>query len=133
MMTLRSLPTGAITESMAIVGTAILALGSVATLVWSVVSLRRNNAVYAYRQVLVDEIKEALMQELMAPAYLAAFIHDGKIDYAALSQAVDDDSAWRYAAYKSVDYDTMVRQFWKPLPSFWPDHSFHQPKDRSTA
>lgn len=92
----------------------ILLVFSILLFALSFTMLVRNMFVYRYRGRLLEEVSDAAKHDIRA----------GK------------DYVWRYEAYSSVGYDTMMWRFWRKLDSFYPDKSFIDPevtreKDRS--
>lgn len=66
----------------------------------------RNDAVFRYRNGLLDLIGDAIDVDFSVP-------NIGRVDF-----------DWRYKAFQAVPYNAMVLQFWRPLKSFYPDMSF---------
>ncbi len=71
--------------------------------------LRRNDQVYAFRQILLEKIHAGAMDD----------IDHGR------------DWLWRHEAYNMVSYNVMYNKFWlKLIPeSFWKDTSFLEIKE----
>jgi hypothetical protein len=71
---------------------------------FSVLMLIRNKKVSEFRRWMLDTIHEHSVTDIRA----------------------GHNYDWRYKAYESVDYDTMVYKFWRPLKpeSFYEDTSF---------
>ena len=74
-------------------------------LIASFIIFRRNKEVLSYCTRLNEETRDACYADV----------------------AAGRQWQWRYEMLKKLrDYDKMVWQFWRPLDSFYPDHSFHQ-------
>jgi hypothetical protein len=72
-------------------------------MLWSVIMLRRNQQVYAYRTHIGSLIAVAAQDDLVRQR----------------------PWEWRYEAYeKGPSYNDMMRHFWRKLDSFYPDKAF---------
>jgi hypothetical protein len=69
--------------------------------------MRRNCRVLAFRVQLLDDIGRAAQVDRL---------HG------------HNDFKWRYEAFDAVTYDEMMRRFWRPLESFYPDRRFTRPR-----
>lgn len=65
----------------------------------------RNRQVFDYRMELLDKVSKMADKDI----------------------AAGREFRWRYEYLGTVEYNTMVMQFWKPLDSFYPNKSFIKP------
>jgi hypothetical protein len=72
--------------------------------IWCLVELARNERVFRFRGELLAAIHQAIEQDFAHGLYF--------------------NWQWRYTAFDAVSYDDMVRQFWRPMESFYPDRRF---------
>lgn len=84
---------------------------SIAFTVLALAMLFRNNEVYHFRTILLNEVTAAAHID----------IEEGK------------SWAWRYKVYGEVEYNQMLFRFWKPLraSAWWDDLAFTNGEDIS--
>ena len=73
--------------------------------------LWRNQHVFDYRSFLLDQVSNCAEKD----------IAEGRFD----------DWRWRYDEREAVSYKYMLRQFWRPLDSFYPNKEFITPGPRN--
>lgn len=91
---------------------AILVALGIGTVIYAVVALARNQRVYTYRAEVIEWIYDE-------PRKTFEKSEQTTKDFKRYTNEVSR----RQRIFESVDYDTMVHKFWKPLDSFYPEYA----------